>query len=253
MATKTPAPPVLSPARKLLQEVLEAQGRAKALADKAAEVVDAANAALGEARAEVAKYNEANEDVVLSKLAALKGDPSAKSPEQLREARRSRHIAKEEVLEADQVLHAAQQELEEAQGNIARGHKVSASHATAVLSESASDVILAWDQVNQERERLRVILSALIMAPVHDGMPLQQQVNMIQGAVENARLPFGDAQDWKHLQNKVGAALSRNYAQPDPGPGIARGRAYWAQFADAILADPASAQAPLPGADVLFD
>jgi hypothetical protein len=50
----------------------------------------------------------------------------------------------------------------------------------------------------------------------------------------------------------VGAALSRNYAQPDPGPGMTRAMEFWAQFAASLLADPAAEQAPLPSADSLF-
>jgi hypothetical protein len=74
----------------------------------------------------------------------------------------------------------------------------------------------------------------------------------LHDAAFNARLPYGDAQDWKLLQQKVGNALSRNFAQPDQGPSISKSRAYWATFADSLLTDPAAEQAPLPSADALF-
>ena len=70
--------------------------------------------------------------------------------------------------------------------------------------------------------------------------------------MSHAGLPFGDALDWRNLQNKVGAELAHRYEQPDPGPGIARARTYWANFASAILADPGACSAPLPSAAELF-
>lgn len=251
MATKTQTP--LSPARAQLKQTLEAQQRARAIVDKSQKVADAAAMAVEQARAEAAKYDEAHEDVVKSRLAVLKGEEPAKSADEIREARRARLLAKEELLASDQVLEAATRELAEAHGNITRSEKVAASHATAVLSESASDVILAWDQVNQERERLRVILDSLVVARVAlDALKPEQQFQIIHSAVSAAGLPFGDMQDWRHIQDRVGAALSRNYAQPDPGPGIARARGYWSEFASALLADPAVEQPQLPTADVLF-
>ena len=252
MATKTQTAPALSPARTQLKEALEAKKRAVALVDKADAVVDAANVAVEQARAEAVRHHEAAEDVVKSRLAVLKGEPG-KSPDEIREARRAHLLAKEELTASDETLRAAQRELEDSRGNVARSEKVCASHATAAISESASDVISLWDKVNTERERLRVILKCLIMAEgALDTLPQQQQAEILQAAVVGARLPFGDPQDWKHLLNKVGGALSRNYAPTDPGPSIARARAYWAQFADALLADAGAEQAPLPNADSLF-
>ena|ERR1700722_6937106 len=97
-----------------------------------------------------------------------------------------------------------------------------------------------------ERERLRVILNSLIMANVAlNTMPQQQHVQIIQSAVSQAVLPFGDYQDWRRIQDRVGAALSHNFAQPDPGTFIARSRAYWATFADSLLTDPSVEQPPI--------
>jgi hypothetical protein len=252
--TQTTTAPVLSPARKQLQEVLGAQGRARALADKAAKVVQDAALAVEQARSESVQHDEIAEDAVKSRLAILKGERPAKSPEEIRAAQRNRLIAKEELLASDLTLQAAQQELQEAHDNIARTAKVAASHATSVLGECVTDTIALWDSVNQERERLRVILDSLVMARVAlDVLKPEQQHQIIQNAVVGAGLPFGgDAQGWRRIQDKVGGSLSRNYAQPDPGPSIARARAYWAQFADALLEDPAAEQPPLPGAAELF-
>jgi hypothetical protein len=253
MATKTQTPPVLSAGRQMLKGALEAQGRARALADKAAKVVQYATLAVEQARSEAAKRDEVAEDAVKSRLAILKGERPAKSAEEIRAAQRDRIIAKEELLTSDLTLQAAQQELEEAHGNIARGHRVSATHVIAVLSESAADVVALWGAASLELERLRVLLRAFILVDGHlDAMPLQQQANLIQSAAAQAGLPFGDAVDLKHLQNKIGGALSQNYAPSDPGPGIARARAYWASFADALQADPTAEQPQLPTADTLF-
>ena len=268
MATKTQTPaPALSPARVLLQQAIEAQGRAKVLEDKAQKVVEAASAALEEARAEAVKYDEAHEDLVQSRLAELKGESPAKSAQEIRESRRARLIAKEELQASDEVLSVAKQELEQAEGNIARTAKVAASHATACLGEAATSVIEQWNTVNQERERLRVILDSLVVARVAldthhviqgtsqiipSTLKAEQQHQVLHDAVVGSKLPWGDYQDWKHLQNKINAALSHDYSQRDPGPGISRGRAFWASFADALLQDPAAEQAPLPSADTLF-
>jgi hypothetical protein len=251
MATKIQTP--LSPARQMLRDTLEAQRRARVLADKAQLVVDAANAAVERATEDSAKHEQMGTDAIRERLALLKGDLSAKTPEEIREAQRGRLLAKEELQAADQTLQAAKQEMEEFHGNVTRAERVANSHATAVISECVTDVIAEWEKVNAERERLRVILISLIVANVHlDALPRAQQTNIISSAVVNARLPYGDAQDWKHLQNKVGAALSKNFAQPDPGPSIAKARAYWATFADAILDDHAAEQAPLPSSNDLF-
>jgi hypothetical protein len=131
----------LSPARQSLRQAIEAQARARVLVDKAQAVVDAANAAVEAARAEAVKHDEIGADAIQARLAALKGDPSAKSPAQLREASRNRLIAKEELMAADETLRAAQKELAEYHDNIVRGQKVSNGHATSVLSESVTDVI----------------------------------------------------------------------------------------------------------------
>lgn len=102
-------------------------------------------------------------------------------------------------------------------------------------------MITYWDKINTERERLWVILNSLIMANVAlDAMPQQQQVQIIQSAVSQAALPFGDYQDWRRIQDRVDAALSHNFAQPDPGPSIARSRAYWVTFADSLLTEPSA-------------
>jgi chromosome segregation ATPase len=252
MATKTQTPQVLSTGRRSLKEVIEAQQRAKVLADGAQAVVDAANAALAEARDEAAKYDEAQEDVVRARLAALKGQP-AKSPDEIREHRRARLVAHEEVTACEQVLAAAKQEMEEFRGNVARSAKVCASHCTSVLSEAATDAIALWDKINEQHQALRTILRAFVLAEIHlDALPAQQQVNIIQDAVLSAGLPYGDAQDWKHLQNRVGAALSKNYAQPDPTDSITRARKYWAVFASSLSADASAEQPALPSAAELF-
>ena len=172
---QTPTTPTLSPARKLLKETLEAQGRARVLEAKARAVVDAASTAVEQARAEAAAYAEIDEDAVKARLAALKGEPGAKSPEEIAEARRKRLLAKEELLAADLTLQVAQQELDEARGNVARAQKMCASHATGVLSECATDAIAAWQKLNEEREALRTILSALIMVALPTRDPFAQQ------------------------------------------------------------------------------
>ena len=250
---QTPAAPVLSPARQMLAEVIAAQGRARAIADKASKVVEAAAAAVEQARAEAANADEAHEDSVKLRLDALKGNPAAKNPEQIREARRARLLAKEELTAADETLKAAQQELQDAHGNIARSEKVAASHCVAVISEATTDAIAAW-QKDQRGARLRAILGSLIMAHIDlNTVPKEQQLQIIRSMVSQSRLPFGDLEDWKHLQNKVGAALSHNYAPTDTGPSISRSRKYWAQFSEALLADPAAEQPPLPSIAELFE
>jgi hypothetical protein len=248
------AAPALSQARQMLKQTLEAKQRAVDLADKAQAVVDAAHAAVELARSESAKRDETGADVIKERLDALKGERPAKSAEEIRAAQRERIIAKEELLTSDLTLQAAQQEWQQAHGNVARVQKNAASHATAVISECVTDAIAEWDRVNQERERLRTILRSLIMTPgvALDMLKPEQQHQIIQSAVSAAGLPFGDMQDWRYLQDKVGIELSRNFQQPDPGPGIARARAYWATFADSLLQDPAAEQAPLPGAAELF-
>ena len=243
-----------TPARQLLKEALEGKQRAIALEDKAQKVVQAASAAVEQARAEASSFAEVDEDAIKSRLAALKGEQGVKSPEQIREARRKRLLAQEELQGAEEVLQAAERELGEARGNVARAQKMCASHATSVLSELATDAIAAWQKLNEEREALRTILSALVMAEVPlEILSPQQRSSIMQGAVSKAGLPYGDVLDWQHLQEKAGAALAHRYEQPDPGPGIARARTYWAKFADAILADPAAEPAPLPSAAELWD
>jgi hypothetical protein len=252
--TQTTTAPALSPARLQLQQILEAQQRAGVLVDKAQKVVEAASAAVEEARKESAKHDEIATDAVASRLAILKGEQPAKSPEQLREANRNRIIAKEELLTGDLTLQAAQKELAESHDNVARTAKMAASHATSVLGECVTDTIALWDSVNQERERLRVILDSLVMARVAlDMLKPEQQQLIIKSAVVAAGLPYGDAQDWRHLQDKAGSALSRNYAQPDPGPGISRARDFWARYSAALLTNPAAELPALPGASELFE
>jgi hypothetical protein len=250
---KTQVPPVLSPAREQLKQVLSAKQRAVALADKASKVVDAAATAVELARAESVKYDEIGADAIQARLDILKGG-KGKSPEEIREAQRNRLIAKEELLTSDLTLQAAKQELELAHGNISRAQRVCNSHATAVISECVTDTIAEFDKVSQELQRLRVILNSLIMTPgvALDIYKPEQQHQIIRDAVSQAGLPMGDAADWRHLQNKVGGALSHNYQQPDPGPGIARARKYWAEFSNALLADPSFEQPQLPGAAELF-
>jgi hypothetical protein len=256
MATKTPiqttAAPALSPARARLKEGLEAQQRARAIVDKAAKVVDAAHAAVERAREDAVKHDEMGADSVKERLALLKGEP-AKSQDEIREARRNRLIAKEELTASDETLRAAQSELEEYRGNVLRGQKICNSHVTSVISESVTDVIAEWDKVNAERERLRAILDSLVVtrAPL-DLLKPDQQHRVLHDAVVGAKLPWGDMQDWRRLMDKIGLALSHNYAQPDPGPGIARARGYWATFSDALLQDPSAEQPPLPTAAELF-
>jgi hypothetical protein len=247
-------PPALSPARQMLKQALEAQQRATALADKAQKVVEAAATALELARSESAKRDEANEDVIKSRLAELKGERPAKSAEEIRAAQRDRNIAKEELMTSDLTLQAAQRELEEARGNIARGHKVCNSHAISVIRESVNDVIAEWDKVNAERERLMVILDSLVVTRAPLGLlKPEQQHQVLHDAVVGAKLPWGDdMQDWWRLMDHCGAALAHNYRQADAGPGVFRAREYWATFSDALLQNPATEQAPLPGADVLF-
>jgi hypothetical protein len=250
--TQTSTAPVLSPARLQLQQILEAQQRAGVLVDKAQKVVEAASAAVDKAWEDSAKYEKQAEDAVASRLAILKGEPG-KSAAQLREASRNRLLAKEELMAADETLRAAERELQESHDNVARAQKACNSHATAVISECATDVIAEWDRLSLERERLRTILRAFILVDGHlDALPAQQQASILESAAVKAGLPWGDYRDYKHLQNKVGAALSRNYAQPDPGPGMTRAMEFWAQFAASLLADPAAEQAPLPSADSLF-
>jgi hypothetical protein len=101
---------------------------------------------------------------------------------------------------------------------------------------------------------LRIVLNSLIMTPgvALDMYKPEQQHQIIRDAVSQAGLPMGDAADWRRLQDKAGGALSRNYAPADAGPSIARARAYFAKFSDALLADPAAEQPPLPGAAELF-
>jgi len=250
---KTQKPTALSPARLQLQEVLEAKQRAMTLVDKAQKVVDAATEAVERARDEVSRYAEIDEDAVKARLAVLKGEPGAKGPEEIREARRNRALAKEELLSADETLQVAQQELVEAHGNVARATKMCASHATGVIAESATDAIAEWEKLSEERETLRTILDSLITVKVPmNNLSPQQRSDLFQGAVSQAGLPFGDYLDWRRLQEKIGPQLARNFSQPDPGPGIARARAYWAAFADSILADPAAEQEPLPSLLDLF-
>jgi hypothetical protein len=255
MATKTQTStePAFSPARLQLQQTLEAQQRAIGLVDKAQKVVDAAGAAVEQARAESVKHDELAADSVKERLALLKGDAGAKTPDQLREARRMRLLAKEELTASDETLQVARQELEEARGNVLRSEKACNSHATAVIGECVTTVIAELDRVNQERERLRVILDSLVVtrAPL-DLLKPEQQANVIHAAVSQAGLPMGDAADWRRLMDKCGGALSRNYAQQDPGPGLARAREYWAKVAGELMVDPTIEQAPPPSADVLF-
>ena len=250
MATKTQKE--LSRARISLSETLAAQKRAKAIVDNAQRVVDAASAALEHARAELARFDESHEDVVKSRLAALKGE-RAKTPDEIREARRARLLAQEEVLEGELVLAAAKAELAEARGYIAASEKTTASAVTSVIGESVTDIVAQWDRINGERERVRTVLQALILAAVPlDTMSANDQNRILSDAASKARLPYGDVHDWKSLQNRVGLSLNHNFAQADPGPSIAKARAFWARYADSLLNDPAAELPTLPGSSELF-
>jgi hypothetical protein len=46
--------------------------------------------------------------------------------------------------------------------------------------------------------------------------------------------------------------MSGDYAQQDPGPSIAKARAYWVSVAAGVLADPSAEPAPLPSSEELF-
>jgi chromosome segregation ATPase len=254
MGAKTPIIETmpLSQARASLKQTLDAQQRAKAIADQAQQVVDAAAAALENAREEAARFDAEDADSVKNRLAALKGQP-AKSQEQIREHLRARILAKEEVAVSSETLTAARLELAEAADNVARVQKVSASAVTSVLSESVTDVIAKWEKVNAERERLRTVLRALILAEIAlDTMPAQQQANVLSDAAAKANLPYGDAVDWRNLQNRVGAALNRSFGQQDPGPSLAKARAFWARYSDSLLVDPSADLPALPSAAELF-
>lgn len=261
--TQSPAPSAaaedaaktLSPARQSLKDTLEAKQRAIALAGKAEKVYDAARAAAEEALGEAGKYVGVDEDAVKERLAFLKGESGAKSQEEIREARRARIVANEEANAAKLVLQAAQRELEEARGNVDRAQLIANSHATRILSEITTTVIAAWDNVNLEREKLRTVLKTFVMSNVAlETLKPEQRSQIFEGACKAAGLPFGDYRDWEALQNKAGAALSHNYAPQDPGPSIARARAYWASVANAVLENPAAEldRFPLPSAEKLF-
>lgn len=156
----------LSPNRQSLKEALEAKQRAMALVGKAQKVFDAANAALEEALAEAGKHVSVDEDAVASRLAALKGEAPAKTPKDIRESRHARILANEEANAASLTAQAAQRELEDCQGNVARSEKICASRATSIISEITTAVIAAWDNVNLEREKLRTILKVFVATNV---------------------------------------------------------------------------------------
>ncbi len=237
----------LSLARQSLEQALEAHARARRIEEQAMVVMQAATAAIEQARAEVADFADLDEDLARSRLAALKGDPNAKKPDEIREARRKRLIAREELEAAEQTLQAAQAELGQAHENTEHARKVCASNATSVISESASVLIQDWHRVNLERENLRMTLRSLVVA----GVPLDyyrgsERSRIIQDFVSAAGLPFGYSLDWDHLQRKIGEVLTFNYESQDPAQEINRARAYWKQFADAIMANPQAELPPLP-------
>ncbi len=251
---QTNAVPAISLARQALKEALEARQRARVIEEQAGKIVEAARAAVELARGEASNFEGLDEDAVKARMAALKGEPGAKSMEEIRAARRNRAIAQEELDAAEQTLQAAQCELDGACGNVARAQKMAASHATSVLSELATDAIATWERANEERERLRTILLGLmpvIGAPL-DMLPESQRSNLIRDSVTTAGLPYGDLPDWMHIQRKLGEALARQYEHREPGPGIAKARGYWKQFADAVLADPNAEPAPLPSSADLW-
>lgn len=246
----------LTPARKALQEALEAKQRAIVLAEKAEKVFAAANSALQQALGEASKYKELDAQDLTARLDALKGDPDAKKrQETIREARRARIVANEEVTSANLTLQAAQRELQESQENIVRAGKVCASHATGVLSEITTAVIAMWDHANREREVLRVILDSLVMVKLRlETLSPQKRADLFQQATSPSGLPFGNTLDWENLQQKADEALKRSFAQKDPGPGTARARAYWASIANEVLSDPAAEldRFPIPSAAEFF-
>lgn len=248
MTTKAQLAPVNSFAREMLKQTLEAQERARVIEENAAAVAQAAMVAVEQARTDASRFADLDEDAVKSRLAVLKGEAGAKTPEEIRELQRQRVIANEELRAAEATLQVAQRELDDRRGNVERNRKLAASHATSILSECATDVIAAWERANEERERLRLVLQGLmpVIGVPLEIMPAEQQANIIRDSVTAAGLPYGDLVDWQHVQKKVGGALARRYAPMDAGPGIARARSYWKQYADAVLADPAAEPAPLP-------
>lgn len=244
--------PALSPARQFLKETLEAQQRALVIEEKAKTVVEAAKADVELARAEAASFSDLDEDVVKSRLAALKGEPGAKTPDEIRDARRNRIVAKEDLHAADETLQVAERELADAHENVERVGRLCASHATGILSECATTLIAQWEDVSRKREALSTVLRALMPAPIAEALAMPARENIVQMNVLNAGFPYGDMDDWLKLQRKIGEALARTHGPRDPGPGLARARSYWKQFADSILADPASELGALPDVEELL-
>jgi len=243
----------LSTARQSLKEALSAEQRAREIEANADKIVRAASAALDEARAVAAQFVGLDEQVVKSRLAALKGESGAKSQEELREAQRRRIIAHEEVSAAESTLAIAQSELAEAGGNIARICKVRDSWAVAVISERVGDVIAALQRVEEQRDALRAILSSLSIGDLPWQQVIEPQRSMaIQSSVSAWGLPFGTSEDWLRLHEKISAALTRTSERKDPASGVARSRAYWKQLADAVLADPSAEPASLPTSEDLW-
>jgi hypothetical protein len=253
----TPPPGELSLARQSLRLSLEAKERARVLAKEAEDVVQAATAAVDEARAEAAKFADLDSEVVKSRLAFLKREPGVKSQEEIRASLNARIIANEELKAAEETLQVAQSELADANGNIARSEKVCASHAISVLSEVASIVSAKLTTVNVERERLRMILQGLMLVTGSENLPESTRANLIMSSASHAGMPVGDFRDWQHLLWKIGEALEvsswRKSLPPlDQATGIASARAYWKQVADAVIADPAADPAPLPSVKDLW-
>jgi hypothetical protein len=250
--TQAQPAPVLSPARQSLAGALEAKKRAISLVEKAQQVVEAAAAAVEKAREEASKYAEVDGDAVKARLAALKGDPDAKSPEEIRAARTARLVAQEELESANQTLTVAKQELTEAQGEVKRSEMVAASYAVSALSEVASDAIAAWNRINVEREVLRMLLRALVMEPnvSLDILKPEQRERLFNTAASQLGLPLAPL-EWERIQNKCGAALAWRY-ENDPGPAIARAGEYWKRFTDAILADANAQPGALPSSQEIF-
>jgi hypothetical protein len=178
-----PTAPTLSPAREMLKKSLEAETRAISLAAKAQQVLTAAAAEFEQALVNAGKYTNVDEDALASRLAALKGEKVAKTPDEIRAARHQRIAANEEAHACNLVLQAAQREHEQADDDFSRAEKVCASHCTNILGECATNVIAKWDAINAERETLKTTLSALILANINlDVLPQEQRLNILKGA-----------------------------------------------------------------------
>jgi hypothetical protein len=253
MPTKnqTPAAPALSPARQSLKDARESLERVRAIEEKARGVKNAAAAAVEDARNSLAQYAGVDEDLVQSRLAVLKGETSAKSADDLREAQRLRFLAHEELNTSSQTLQLAEKEHEALLGNVERERKEVESRATQVLLERVAEVIALFEEANIRRETLRMTLRGLLLTPGWEALSEPQRSSIIENAASRLGLPYGYPADWQNIQRTVGAALS-NHFNPEPSVGIPRAMAFWKRFADAVLADPAAEPAPLPSAEELW-